>query len=33
MTKGDIFQIKFSESDGKYDESSVMPILQEFVTL
>ena len=33
MTKGEIFQIKFSQSDEKYDQSVVMQILQEFGTL
>ena len=32
MTKGDIFQIKFSQSDEKYDESALMQILQGFGT-
>ena len=33
MTKGDIFQLKFSQSNKKYDESPLMEILQQFGTL
>ena len=33
ITKGGIFESRFSHSDEKYNESALMKILQEFGTL
>ena len=33
VTKWNIFEIRFSQGNEKYDESALMHILQEFVTL